>query len=416
MKKHALLTFVLGLLLALLILPVVGLLELQIAYASPYTNIDVDTAYDMITNGSYPELVVLDVRYQYEYDDGHIRNAILIPYDELAGRLDELDPEKETLVYCKLGGRSAIASGTLDSNGFTSVYNMEGGIVAWESGGYPVYVHYSSIQTAINNADEGDSVFVASGIYYEHVVANKTISLIGEDRSHTVIDGNGTGNVVVEITAHSVNVTEFTIRNGTKGFSIINSSYNIISGNIVVDNIDGIDFACCPCDPSRQNNITNNIIKNNYIGISIVAYNSNIIYHNSFIDNNIMVWIPGINTLWDNGYPSGGNYWSDHNPSDLYSGPYQNETGSDGIGDTSYIIDGNNKDRYPLIYPYSYVASPDVYDDGVIDIMDVLVVGSAFGSEPGDNNWNPIADLYTDGEIDIMDILIIAVVFGATYP
>jgi hypothetical protein len=53
--------------------------------------------------------------------------------------------------------------------------------------------------------------------------------------------------------------------------------------------------------------------------------------------------------MWDNGYPSGGNYWSDYTGTDLYSGPYQNETGSDGIGDTSYDIDVNNRDNYPLM-------------------------------------------------------------------
>jgi len=57
--------------------------------------------------------------------------------------------------------------------------------------------------------------------------------------------------------------------------------------------------------------------------------------------------------IWDNGYPSGGNYWSDYKDADLYSGPYQNETGSDGIGDTPYTIDANNVDRYPLMSPWS---------------------------------------------------------------
>jgi len=52
---------------------------------------------------------------------------------------------------------------------------------------------------------------------------------------------------------------------------------------------------------------------------------------------------------WDNGYPSGGNYWSDYNGTDLYGGPYQNITSSDGIGDTPYIINAKNQDKYPLI-------------------------------------------------------------------
>jgi len=57
--------------------------------------------------------------------------------------------------------------------------------------------------------------------------------------------------------------------------------------------------------------------------------------------------------IWDDGYPSGGNYWSDYNGTDLFSGSYQNETGSDGIGDTPYVIDENNQDNYPLIAPFN---------------------------------------------------------------
>jgi len=61
---------------------------------------------------------------------------------------------------------------------------------------------------------------------------------------------------------------------------------------------------------------------------------------------------PSIN-VWDNGYPSGGNYWSDCAGVDLFSGPYQNETGCDGIGDISYVIDGNSRDNYPLMGPFN---------------------------------------------------------------
>jgi hypothetical protein len=56
---------------------------------------------------------------------------------------------------------------------------------------------------------------------------------------------------------------------------------------------------------------------------------------------------------WDDGYPSGGNYWSDYNGTDLLSGRDQNETGRDAIGDTEYFIDGNNTDNYPLMGMFS---------------------------------------------------------------
>ena len=135
-KKVVLLAFV------LLSLCLVGLLRLQIAYASPYTDISVATAYDMITNGSYPDLVVLDVRRQDEYDSGHIYGAVWIPHTQLEARIGELaDHENhEIIAYCKSGFRSQLASQTLDSHNFTKVYNMLGGITAWQSAGYPLWI------------------------------------------------------------------------------------------------------------------------------------------------------------------------------------------------------------------------------------------------------------------------------------
>jgi len=83
-------------------------------------------------------LVILDVRTQQEYDSGHIPNVILIPVGELKDRLGELDETKAILVYCKSGGRSAQASQLLGDNGFPEVYNLEGGIVAWQEAGLDV--------------------------------------------------------------------------------------------------------------------------------------------------------------------------------------------------------------------------------------------------------------------------------------
>lgn len=86
-KVSVLPVLVLVLLSTALSLCVVGLPEFQLVYASLYTDIDVDTAYNMITNGSYPDLVVLDVRTQSEYDSGHIYEAVLVPHTELDARI-----------------------------------------------------------------------------------------------------------------------------------------------------------------------------------------------------------------------------------------------------------------------------------------------------------------------------------------
>lgn len=106
----------------------------------PYTDIDVVTAHNMITAGKHPNLIILDVRAQSEYDKGHLKNAILMPDTELKSRIDELLQYKdiEIIVYCHIGARSAEASSILDSNSFTKVYNVLGGIKAWDAANYPV--------------------------------------------------------------------------------------------------------------------------------------------------------------------------------------------------------------------------------------------------------------------------------------
>jgi rhodanese-related sulfurtransferase len=107
--------------------------------AVEYTDISVEEAKIMIDDDvSYPDLIVLDVRTQPEYDAGHLADAILIPVDDLEARIGELDAYKNTeiIVHCWSGSRSVRASGILVQNGFLKVYNMLGGYAAWESAGY----------------------------------------------------------------------------------------------------------------------------------------------------------------------------------------------------------------------------------------------------------------------------------------
>lgn len=109
--------------------------------AQEYTDINVNQAYDMIQNKTaYPNLVILDVRSQEEYNSEHICNATLIPHDELESRINELNPYKnsEIIVYCRSGSRSQEASGILANYNFTKVYNMAGGIVGWIAAGYEI--------------------------------------------------------------------------------------------------------------------------------------------------------------------------------------------------------------------------------------------------------------------------------------
>ena len=81
----------------------------------------------------------MDVRTEDEYNDGHIKGAILLPVQELEERLDELPVDKPIIVYCRSGNRSRNAAEILVVNGFEAVYDM-GGINSWTSKGYPVII------------------------------------------------------------------------------------------------------------------------------------------------------------------------------------------------------------------------------------------------------------------------------------
>jgi nitrous oxidase accessory protein NosD len=256
---------------------------------------------------------------------------------------------------------------------------------------------YPTIQAAINAANDGDTVFVRNGTYYEHVVVNKTLSLLGESKDSTIIDGSNNG-YVVDVTANNVNISQFLLRNAGSQWSGVNveSSGVTLWNNIIMDNHGGVWVRPGSLNTTISGNkisntqpsyadgirlwssgtlVVGNIITNESSGIGVdesgntiegnlIANNSigignspaSLYFHNSFVNNGQQATAGGSNT-WDAGYPSGGNYWSDYNGTDLYAGSGQNLTGSDGIGDTPYVIDANNTDNYPLMRPWT---PPDI--------------------------------------------------------
>ena len=78
-----------------------------------------------------PRLQILDVREPFEAQISRIDGATLIPLGELQKRYTELDPSRDLVVHCKVGGRSAKAVSFLKDHGFPQAINLKGGILAW---------------------------------------------------------------------------------------------------------------------------------------------------------------------------------------------------------------------------------------------------------------------------------------------
>jgi len=147
--------------------------------------------------------------------------------------------------------------------------------------------NYTSIQDAIDDANDGDTVFVydESSPYYENVVIGRSINLIGEDKNTTVIDGMKYA-TVVSVQANKIYISEFTIRNSGNEYFRVGidigqfSNNNIITSNIITNNWKGIRLV-----KSNRNTIQGNKISNNSYGVSSINCHLQAIKGNTIINN-----------------------------------------------------------------------------------------------------------------------------------
>jgi parallel beta-helix repeat protein len=269
-------------------------------------------------------------------------------------------------------------------------------------------LNYSTIQAAINANEtlNGHTILVKQGTYYEHVVVNKSISLIGENRTTTIIDGNGTGTDIL-VTADIVVIEKFTIRNGPTGIYLYQTNGSSAVENDVIFNGDAILAYYCRdflvhnnvagnnsgrgilVSNSRNFTVSNNLVygngmyglntnssenglirqnaayENSYDGIGLFGSNNctiaendvgnnplfgimidssnySLIYHNNVFNNTFQASDVNVSNWWDDGIE--GNYWSD------YAGVDSNY---DGIGDTARPIYGSIQDSHPLMGMFS---------------------------------------------------------------
>jgi len=139
------------------------------------------------------------------------------------------------------------------------------------------------------------------------------------------------------------------VTNNYEAIVLSASENNRISGNKIIKNE---HYGLMLGFSSDNNIVLENIIMSNKYGIWIDSSSHNFICHNNFVNNTIHAGISAYESstnVWDDGYPSGGNYWGDYTGADLKSGQSQDHVGGDGIGDIPYVISDNNQDKYPLV-------------------------------------------------------------------
>jgi parallel beta-helix repeat protein len=235
---------------------------------------------------------------------------------------------------------------------------------------------YPSIQWAIDNATEGDTIVVKDGVYVENIVVNKRLTIKSENGFDNCIVKAGFGNVIT-ITADYASITGFTFAGAGEneflfaGISI-NANHCRITDNLCLNNSVGIALY-----GANDNIIANNNITNNIFGVRLYYSNNNLVYLNNFINVN-NVYSYASSNLWNSPEQiiyqySGktfinylGNYWNDYRddePSEFAgedlppSGymPLNNylDLDDDGVGDISYTTyTDSDKDYYPLMKPF----------------------------------------------------------------
>jgi len=280
--------------------------------------------------------------------------------------------------------------------------------------------HFNSIQAGINVASINGSVYVYNGVYYENIVVDRAINLLGESKEGTVIDGNLSGDVVVYVTADRVNISGFTIRNGYCGILLIYSHNSSIYNNNIYNNYDGVYLLYS----NHTNVISNNIYDNIEIGLFLELSNnnriiSNRIYNTSYygiavyysstnnmiisndVFNNTYYGIYVIQSANNNSITSNNIFNNDNYGITIYSSSYNNIT-SNFIFNNSYGILIENYSPQNKIYNNYFDNSnnaQDSYGSNIWNINQTNGTNIVGGPYLGGNYWSDYSgiDLNSDG-------------------
>ena len=150
--------------------------------------------------------------------------------------------------------------------------------------------NYSTIQSAINAAISGDTIFVHNGTYHEAVIVDKTVALVGENKETTIIDGLRS-DTVIKVIADYVNITEFKIINAANNGVYLNHSIGTTIKENIIDDGHYQSSTGIFLENSNENTISNNLIIENFLGSKLTSSNANIFLNNVIRDNVENVWM-----------------------------------------------------------------------------------------------------------------------------
>jgi parallel beta-helix repeat protein len=250
-----------------------------------------------------------------------------------------------------------------DGNVYTFTYNIFDQTIVVKKDNIVVDGAGFTLQGAGAYHPEGIDLLGRSNVTIKNIrVSNTHYGILLDESFNNSIVGNyitDNSNIALYSSSNNNVTGNNIINNQGNGIYFVDSSKNSISGNNITNNNSGIWL-----ERSSNNTISRNNVINNYNGIWCMYASNNIIYHNNFINNYYQVFdvsmesmfmAPSVN-IWDDGYPSGGNYWGD------YEARYPNATELDdsGLWDTPYALYGNNQDNYPLMHP---LVAPPLLDN-----------------------------------------------------
>ncbi len=273
----------------------------------------------------------------------------------LTGNISDSIAVQRSNIVVEGGGYTLQGSGIGDGFNLTNVSNVTIRNVNVQGFHYGIDLKSASFNVICGDNMTGNTGF---GVKLRAYSNNNTISgnYIGNNgdygiwlswSSYNSIDGNvvtGNWNGIYLDWSGGNMIRQNDAMGNSDGIRLDNgSNNNTLSGNNVTGNDRGMTFSL-----SSFNIVYDNSIAENDYGIWLLTSSNNTLYHNSF-NNTRQIYVSSSANTWDDGYPSGGNYWSDYHGDDNKSGPNQDQPDSDMIGDTPYVIDASNRDRYPKV-------------------------------------------------------------------